>query len=373
MSDKLLRALMQLFAIVANTDEVGIKGREIVERFLQRQISSSLLHVYLEAYDDFLDKLKGKSEEGKTRKRTSVNSVKVLRICTEINKELEQQQKIIVLIRLFEFLNTAAEETTEQHTEFLNTVADTFSISQHDRDNCAALIKGTTRPETDNFLIAEKQVGNDGTHRIMRDSLNGRIIFLLFNDPQLFVCSYFGNDQLFLDGRAIIPGAAHVFDQGSVIRGSKLLPIYYNDVIHSFAGHNVSRKISFGVDRLGYSFKKGKVALHELSFATESGNLVGIMGNSGAGKTTLLNILNGSTKPTKGSILINGSELYADKTKLHGLIGNIPQDDLLIEELTVFQNLFFSSKLYFGKLTDEQLTEKVHVCLRSLMLYGYCL
>ena len=38
MSDSILKALMQLFAIIANTDEVGVGGREIVERFLRRQI-----------------------------------------------------------------------------------------------------------------------------------------------------------------------------------------------------------------------------------------------------------------------------------------------------------------------------------------------
>src|SRR5579871_5847120 len=107
MSDRILKALMQLFAIVANTDEVGLRGREIVERFLRRQLSNNFIPLYLADYDDFLDKLKGKTQEGKIRKRTSVNSVKVLRICTEINRELEQKQKIIVLIRLFEFVNTA--------------------------------------------------------------------------------------------------------------------------------------------------------------------------------------------------------------------------------------------------------------------------
>lgn len=375
MSDSILRALMQLFAIVANTDEVGIKGREIVERFLRRQLSNQFIIHYLKVYDEFLDNLKGKSEEGKTRKRTSVNSVKVLRICTEINRELEQKQKIIVLLRLFEFLNTATESVTGQHKEFLNTVAETFTISNEDRENCYLLVHGNEirREEglDDKFLVINKLGSSQSYQRhIQRENLSGKLIFLIFDEPQFFVFNYFGTDQIFLDGRAVLPGSVQVFEPGSVIRGAKLAPVYYNDVIHNFLGFNISDEIRFEVKDLTYSFKKSKKALHELTFSTSSHNLVGVMGNSGAGKTTLLNLLNGSAKPTAGKILINGMDLHSNKNKLHGLIGNIPQDDLLIEELTVFQNLFYSSKLYFGSLSDEEIIRRVDECLHSLMLYG---
>jgi len=69
------------------------------------------------------------------------------------------------------------------------------------------------------------------------------------------------------------------------------------------------------------------------------------MGASGSGKTTLLSILSGLTNPSSGNIFINGINLFQQKDKLHGMIGLIPQDDLLIEELTVFQNLYYNAKL----------------------------
>ena len=373
MSDAILKALMQLFAIIANTDEVGLKGREIVERFLRRQLSSHFIVHYLGVYDDYLEQLKGKSEEGKIRKRTSVKSVKVLRICTEINKELEQKQKIIVLLRLIEFVHTATDLITDQHLEFLNTVAETFSISEADRNNCYLLVQGSDGDENlqhKNFLVVTKnEPPANGARHIQRESLNGKLVFLKFDDPQLFVFTYTGTDQLLHDGRAVIPYSVNVLEHGSVIRGAKLNPVYYNDIIHNFLGLNVADNIEFRVEELGYSFRNNKVALHDLSFITASKNLVGIMGNSGAGKTTTLNLLNGSLKPTQGKILINGVDLYPNKDRLRGLIGNIPQDDLLIEELSVFQNLFFSSKLYFGGLSDVEITVKVDHCLKSLGLF----
>ncbi len=79
------------------------------------------------------------------------------------------------------------------------------------------------------------------------------------------------------------------------------------------------------------------------------------MGASGAGKTTLLNILSGNIKPAEGSVMINGLDLNSQKDKLKGVIGLIPQDDLLIEELTVFQNLYYNASLCFRKTPKKDL------------------
>ena len=111
MSERILKALMQLFAIIARVDEaVDLEnpittgeGRKIVEGFLGQELNSTDVQDYLKLFDDFLIAYQGKSKkkDGK-RKRTSVHSVKVLRICTHINEELAQKQKIIVLIRILD-------------------------------------------------------------------------------------------------------------------------------------------------------------------------------------------------------------------------------------------------------------------------------
>ncbi|MBP1667619.1 MAG: hypothetical protein H6Q23_2479, partial [Bacteroidetes bacterium] len=101
----------------------------------------------------------------------------------------------------------------------------------------------------------------------------------------------------------------------------------------------------------------------------ESGNLIGLMGGSGVGKTTMLNILHGKTKPTTGNIFINGYDLNSDSEKLTGLIGFVPQDDMLIEELTVYENLYFNARLCFGDYNEEQLNQTVDKVLLDLDLF----
>ena len=90
------------------------------------------------------------------------------------------------------------------------------------------------------------------------------------------------------------------------------------------------------------------------------------MGGSGTGKTTLLSLLNGSLKPQQGTITINGHSITEPAAK--SLIGFVPQDDLLIEELTVYQNLWFTAKFCFEGMSDEELDKRVMKTLKDLGL-----
>jgi ABC-type multidrug transport system ATPase subunit len=106
--------------------------------------------------------------------------------------------------------------------------------------------------------------------------------------------------------------------------------------------------------------------MHDLSFTLHSGELLAIMGGSGTGKSTLLSILNGSLLPQEGTITINGHDISEPQAK--DLIGFVPQDDLLIEELTVYQNLFFTAKLCFAGMSEEEIDKRVMKTLKDLGL-----
>jgi ABC-type multidrug transport system ATPase subunit len=97
--------------------------------------------------------------------------------------------------------------------------------------------------------------------------------------------------------------------------------------------------------------------------------MVGIMGASGAGKSTLLHVLNGSTIPSQGQVLMNGVNIHSGDASIKGIIGFVSQDDLLIEELSVYQNLYYNAKLCFDNYNEEQLLEAVHKVLKNLGLF----
>jgi ABC transport system ATP-binding/permease protein len=145
----------------------------------------------------------------------------------------------------------------------------------------------------------------------------------------------------------------YVFDNGTSLRNTAIKPVYFSDIVSSFSPHLIESGIIFSAKNIKFRFRDGKPGLRNITFTEESGRLVGIMGSSGSGKSTLLNVLNGSLRPGKGQVLINGIDIYDNKDKVEGLIGHVSQDDLLIEELTVYQNLYYNAKLCFANYTGE--------------------
>ncbi|MDA1119397.1 MAG: ATP-binding cassette domain-containing protein [Bacteroidetes bacterium] len=91
------------------------------------------------------------------------------------------------------------------------------------------------------------------------------------------------------------------------------------------------------------------------------------MGGSGTGKSTMLNLLNGTIEPKSGKIHINGHKIR--RCVEQGAIGYVPQDDLLFEELTVFQNLYFNAKLCFSDFEEKRINSTVNKILRDLDIY----
>ncbi|MBL4704183.1 MAG: ATP-binding cassette domain-containing protein, partial [Flavobacteriales bacterium] len=112
----------------------------------------------------------------------------------------------------------------------------------------------------------------------------------------------------------------------------------------------------------------GNIGIRGVELREREGSLVGIMGSSGAGKTTLLNILSGLENPTSGEVIINGINLHGKSKQIEGVIGFVPQDDLLFEELTVSQNLYYNAKLCFKELGEKELVQLVLKVLANLGL-----
>lgn len=112
----------------------------------------------------------------------------------------------------------------------------------------------------------------------------------------------------------------------------------------------IARKSRFSVQRflaskLRHRFRNGGSALDDVSFEINYGEMVCILGPSGCGKSTLLSILNGQQSPTGGRVLVEGFDLHGDGATISRQIGYVPQDDLLLEDLTVFENLAYSARL----------------------------
>ena len=86
MSELILQALMQLFAIGAALERLTQQSRSEVENFLRQQVSLQRIPEYLRLFDEYMEKFSGGTEDAtRAKKKIAFSSVRALRICTEIN------------------------------------------------------------------------------------------------------------------------------------------------------------------------------------------------------------------------------------------------------------------------------------------------
>ena len=100
------------------------------------------------------------------------------------------------------------------------------------------------------------------------------------------------------------------------------------------------------------------VAVDDVSFSVEPGQLVGLLGPNGAGKTTTVSMIAGLVTPERGDVLVGGKPMSGDTDPLKKKIGLVPQDLALYDELTARDNLRFFGALFdlSGAALDRAMT-----------------
>ncbi len=375
MSEEILKALMQLFGLLTKQDGgVGSNETEYVRTFLKQQLNKEAVEEYFSLFLTYTteeNKTKPGDEEGKIQLTSMKDSVRILGICKKINKQLNREQKVVVLVRLYELVSMDM-KLTDQRMAIINTVADVFKLPKNEISAIEAFVlqNDITKLNFPDILIAnDTEIQDVQFKHINTTGLHGSVLVLNVKSAELYFMRYNGDQDVFLNGLVISNKRIYLFPNGSFIRIPIGKPIYYTDVVSRFMADSDSPKITYEVKNVHFRFKSGAVGLRNINIAEEQGRLIGIMGASGAGKTTLLNVLSGIEKPTEGEVLINNYNLHADKEDLNGVIGLIPQDDLLIEELTVFENLYYNAKLCFRDKGEEELIGMVNETLQNLGLF----
>ncbi len=286
---------------------------------------------------------------------------------------------MIVFLQLLEF---AFEDglVSEQEKTIIDIVARTFNISKKEYDNASAFMIGRSYDEVspDCILIIENDnpkywAGKDYKNyekwrHIRIKNFKGQLFVLHIESTGSLIFTYDGTLTLYFKGRDIIACRPYLLDRGVNIKGQGIDPIYYSRINKKFVSRKFPEKVVYEGHDIEFLFKNSENGIRKMNFRIESGNLIGLMGGSGVGKTTMLNLLHGKIVPTTGTLYINGYDINTEAEKLTGLIGYVPQDDMLIEELTVHQNLYYNARLCFGDFDEEELNKTVQKVLTDLDL-----
>jgi ABC transport system ATP-binding/permease protein len=369
MNEITLNALINLFALFSAISES--KKEEAIRNFslyLHQHFGISDDNDYLKLFEELLD-LYGVNGEPVI----AVDMVQeAYNISTNIRGWLKKDEQIMVFLRFLELVKNG---NLSKAKILFETLAEVFEISKSEVTKFFAFIFYTDKSQVNHpdFLLinSNENPGKQRYSHIYEKKIDGELLFLRCSLIGHYIFIFYGNEYLTIEGNPVIPDRFYAFKEGSIIRGPRISPVYYTDIASGFIDQYQTPSFVFSGEEIEFKFKKSNNGLHRFSFAEKSGQLIAIMGGSGVGKSTLLNILNGNIPVQHGKIKINQVEIFEQKKEIEGLIGYVPQDDLLFEDLTVWENLYYNASLCFDQLPQSAIEEKVEKVLHELELHSF--
>ena len=341
MTDIILSSFISLFALFGKEEQVDERwAKDMLISYLRRHFGIRNTDLYVDLYSDM--RMAYEMTDDLNTQET------VSGICSNLHGKIRTSEEALLLLRLMEFCGGNG----IQSVEMFDTMAAHFHIPERQYRNFFDFVNNC---ETE-YVKLHHLAGFEGVLKTLYDTETGLLLF-----------SYDGQDKVLLNDIPILPGAYQVWLQSSVLKGMNSNPVYYSSIIACYQKeHDTTQTVTFCGRDINFRFPNSDNGMHDLSFTLRNGELLAIMGGSGTGKTTLLSLLNGTLTPQQGTITINGHSITEPAAK--ALIGFVPQDDLLIEELTVYQNLWYTAKFCFEGMSDEDLDRRVMKTLKDLGL-----
>ena len=336
LNDTIISGLVNLFALVGARNDVDEQiSEKILRRYLSIQAGIRGTEEYVSLYLD----LRSVYSIDKSIDKTKI----VAGICENIRSLIPASELSLLLLRLMEFARVDDREIFSQ-------MAEDFSIPASTLQDFRDFVDGNA---TERVLL-QHFPGYEGAVKTLCIAGRGFLVF-----------SYMGDDEVLFNDVPLLKDSYQIWEKSGVMKSHRGAPLHFSTVYRPYEDVTTTRVV-FSGRNLEYRYPGSENGLHDMTFSVRGGELVAIMGGSGVGKSTLLSILNGSMKPDSGSLDINGWPIDSPEAK--SLLGFVPQDDLLIEDLTVYENLYFTAKFCFDGLSEEELQEKVMAVLRNLEL-----
>lgn len=338
MNDIVLSSLLNLFALF----EAGRTGND-TERLLSEHFANHLGLKDVRHPLDFYRSMRDYYESLPGIDKASVCG----KVASRLRARVPAREMTLVVLRFMEFRYLNGDRDTED----FRTIADKFEIGDDVFGDMLVFAGGAGESES------VKTIAYGG----------GTVTTLLFKEFDTLLFSYRGEGQVRYNDIPVLNGSFLVWQRSGVVKFQGERPLYYFNARKAYNPQGKkSTQLKLRGNEIEFRYGKESVGIHNFSFNLYEGELVAIMGGSGTGKTTLLSLLNGSIRPQSGRITINGHGI--DEPAAKALIGYVPQDDLLIGNLTVYQNLYYTARLCFDGLSEKLIDEKVLSMLHDLGL-----
>ena len=196
MSEPLLKAIIQLFAIVAKEDAVTEQERKQIQAFLLDHLNKNSVDRYLTEFDAYCDSIINVNNLEEERDQIAA-------ICGKINQELTQKQKTVIILELVSII-LADEHISEREQELVKSIGKSFNISEREINLIEKFVIGREVESFDypEVLIIDGSVKElQSVKHLTREGMSGFIVILYLNESDTYFLKYFGNENIYLKSR----------------------------------------------------------------------------------------------------------------------------------------------------------------------------
>jgi len=241
MSEQLLKAIIQLFAIVAKEGSVTYNERLTIKEFLERQLNRSGVDKFMELFDKLVLERESERVQIEDTDDETVDFVedwsKIIRITKQLNQEITEQQKVVLVLKMVELI-TADKVVSERESNLLYYISEALKLKRKTVKNITDFVDYTqTKPiVSPNLLVIDD--GNtplpEGVGGMVANGLAGQLVVLRLPSVESYFIKYLGKTTVYLNGIPLKNNKGLAFSTGSTIRAYRTEPIYYSDVVGKF-------------------------------------------------------------------------------------------------------------------------------------------
>lgn len=303
---KFYNIVLKVFAIVSASapNETGKEAESFLYAFFSQLVPSEELSELLEEFRNEIQKF----NKSLNLKKTSANSVKLMKFIREIESELRIDERHLLVIRLLEF--TAKLKIKQNQTlEYVELISDMLGL---DSELYLKICE---------FCFAKKDNSVD---------------FLFLNRDEIYF--RINKESHVLNLEDFTAHDILRIEYCQIIKLSNEKQIIYSDLLKKYLPKEQNGMFSLSISNLKYKLPSGDSLFHGLSLSMNCPGMVAVMGPSGAGKSTFLNIIAKNIIPDVGGV-------FSSKEALNILF--LPQEDHISPDLKFGEQLD-SIRLKYG-------------------------
>ncbi|HOZ30366.1 MAG TPA: ATP-binding cassette domain-containing protein [Bacteroidales bacterium] len=280
-----LDSIAKLFALAANrqSEENTDKFVNVFKRFLSAEIEDKYADDFLDVFTKYLNDFSSAS----SKKRVSLNSVKLIGICEEIRTNISATERLIIIY----FLIVLIKETgcSELSKEFTALISEMFGISEKLYSNIAGFISSKNEVECQDVYVDDNCIA-----KILVTDFE-----IIFVKPLV--------DDLSLNSRRLLSCRVVYILKDSVIVFRNVKKFFYPELFLIAKSRENTNAEKFYLNIRDIELKKNnKQILNKTSVDFCSGELIAVIGKSGSGKTSFLRSVAGIENKTSGKLYLSG-------------------------------------------------------------------